>query len=184
MTETRDIHDYYATDSRVIKPLLKHLGWSSGGKVIYENSCGEGHLSRPMTEAGHTVISTDPVDRGFGIGGIDFLSDTFFHTMKYDAVVMNPPYKHALEFIKRSQKLAPIVCVFLRLAFLEGGDVSGRYDFFTKNPPKAILVFSDRVPCAKQGDFKKFGKNSATAYAWFAWEEGFEGKTTLEWIRI
>lgn len=174
--------DYYATDPRAIIALLKYMGWENGRLKIYENSCGQGHLSIPMQEAGHTVISTDLIHRGFGIGGIDFLSNTFFHTLKYDAVVMNPPFKHALQFIKRSFTLAPVVCCFLRLAFLEGGDKSGRYSFYQETPPTQILIFSDRVPTAINGDFENTGPGK-TAYCWMIWIEG-EKPRPPKWVRL
>lgn len=183
MTEPRHEHDFYATDSRTIRPLLKVLGWENGGKVIRENSCGVGHLSIPLEAVGHTVISTDLIDRGYGIGGIDFLKDNYFDTLRYDATIMNPPYSHALEFIKKALTQSPIVCAFLRLAFLEGGDRSGRYEFFSENPPWKVLVFSDRVPSAKNGDFKKF-KDGKTAYMWAIWKVGNKNQPTIEWIRL
>lgn len=178
--DERHPEDYYATDSRAIKPLFETLGLLTGGKLILENSCGEGHLSIPMQEMGHTVVSTDLVDRGFGIGGIDFLKDTYFHTLKYDLIVMNPPFKHAQEFIERSLKLAPVVCCFLRLTFLES---QKRYLFFKENPPSKILVFSDRVPSAINADFENIN-HSAIAYCWIVWEKDFNGKTELDWIRL
>jgi hypothetical protein len=36
-----------------------------------------------------------------------------------EAIVSNPPYKIATEFAARALDLAPIVCLLLRLAFLE-----------------------------------------------------------------
>ena len=44
--EERQPEDFYASDPAVIPPLLKILGteWESGGKLIYENACGQGHF--------------------------------------------------------------------------------------------------------------------------------------------
>ena len=74
------------------------------------------------------------------------------------------------------------VYMFLKLTFLEG---KARYkDLFSKYPPKVIYVFSERVMCAKNGRFEemKAGGGSAVAYAWFVWQKGWQGKTTVEWI--
>ena len=39
--------------------------------------------------------------------------------------------------------------------------------------------YKDRI---KNGDFKKY-KNGAVAYAWFIWQKGYTGKTTvMGWI--
>ena len=72
--------------------------------------------------------------------------------------------------------------MFLKLTFLEG---KARYrELFSKHPPKIIYVFSERVLCAKNGEFEKMkaGGGSAVAYAWYVWEKGYQGKTTIEWI--
>ena len=74
------------------------------------------------------------------------------------------------------------VCfVFLKIQFLEG---KARKKLFTKYPPKKIYVSSSRLLCAKNADFDgmKAGGGSAVAYAWFIWEKGFQGQTTIEWF--
>jgi hypothetical protein len=183
MTESRQEDDFYATDPRAVIPLMEHLGWLNGDRVIWDNSCGMGHLCTPLEKMGHIVIATDLVDRGHGVHGVDFLNESVFDHMPVDAIVMNPPFKHALEFIRKSIKIAPVVCAFLRLGFLEGGDKSGRYEFFTKeSPPTQILIFSDRVPSAKDGDFDKH-KNGKTPYIWVIWEKDKQPQPP-KWIRI
>lgn len=74
------------------------------------------------------------------------------------------------------------VFMFLKLTFLEG---KKRFDeLFSKYPPKKIYVFSQRVLCAKNGDFEgmKAGGGSAVAYAWYVWEKGYTGDTVVKWI--
>ena len=56
--------------------------------MIWEPACGDGAMSRILEAAGHTVISTDLVDRGYGRGGHDFLAD---HETMADHIVTNPP---------------------------------------------------------------------------------------------
>lgn len=175
----RDPHDFYATCPTSIPPLLGLLGWLGGGKIIWENSCGEGHLSEPLKIFGHTVLSTDLIDRGYGIPGIDFLAPSWLHEQRYDAVVMNPPYKDARAFVERSLEVAPLVCAFLRLSFLES---AGRKEFFKLRPPKYVAVFSDRVKSAKGGNWSLVKKGGTVAYAWFVWEKGYDGDTIVKWI--
>ena len=97
----------------------------------------------------------------------------------------NPPYKFAKEFVLKSLETVADgrkVYMFLKLTFLEG---KSRFnELFSKYPPKNIYVFSERVMCAKNGDFEtmKTGGGSAVAYAWYVWEKGYQGKTTIEWI--
>lgn len=100
-------------------------------------------------------------------------------------ILTNPPYKYAKEFVLKALELVSTgrkVYMFLKLTFLEG---KSRFkDLFSKYPPKSIYVFSERVMCAKNGDFEtmKAGGGSAVAYAWFVWEKGWQGKTTIDWI--
>lgn len=174
----RQEHDYYATEPKAVELLLEVEKFSP---VIWECACGEGHLSKVLEEHGHEVISTDLVYRGFGDKEpFDFLKETI---EDFDGdIITNPPYKYALEFVQtalNSVQSGRKVAMFLRLQFLEG---KKRKDFFLKNPPKVVYVSSSRLKCAMNGDFEKSQNSSATAYAWFIWEKGFEGNTIIKWI--
>ncbi len=176
--ENRQEHDFYATHPTAIPPLLKLLAWEQGGKNIWENSCGQGHLSIMLECAGHRVISTDLIDRGYGVSGVDFLQPTIFEHFNFDAVVMNPPYSHAIQFVEKSIKVAPIVCAFLRITFLESRK---RREFFDNSPPKIVAVFSDRIPSSKDAKFSP-KESSSVCYAWFIWDRDYKGETVLKWI--
>ena len=130
------------------------------------------------------MFSSDIVDRGYyGTNIKDFLKET--HCDDDFDILTNPPYKYAKEFVLKALELVANgrkVCMFLKLTFLEG---KSRFnELFSKYPPKNIYVFSERVMCAKNGDFEtmKAGGGSAVAYAWYVWEKGYQGKTTIEWI--
>jgi hypothetical protein len=71
--------------------------------------------------------------------------------------------------------------MFLKLTFLEGKE---RGEFFKQNPPKYVMVFSQRILCAKNAQFEemKKGGGSAVAYAWFVWEKGYKGACEVKWI--
>ena len=72
--------------------------------------------------------------------------------------------------------------MFLKLTFLEG---KKRYvKIFEPTPPRHVYVFSERVECAKNAEFERMreGGGSAVAYAWFVWEKGYKGETTVRWI--
>lgn len=175
----REIDDYYATEPKAAELLLDLEVFS---KNIWEPACGEGHLSKVFEDAGYTVLSTDIVDRGFGVGHKDFLSDEV--TFWDGDIITNPPYKHAQAFIEKALSIVPKgrkVAMFLRVQFLEG---QRRRKMFEKYPPKTIYVSSSRLQTAKNGDFERMkrGGGSAMAYAWFVWEKGHKGRTTLKWF--
>ena len=100
------------------------------------------------------------------------------------AIVTNPPYAYALEFIQHSLELIPegsYVCMFLKTTFLEG---KKRYkELFSVTPPMMVLQFVERILCAKNGDFVEARKvGSAVSYSWFIFKKGFKGKPTIDWI--
>lgn len=71
------------------------------------------------------------------------------------------------------------VAMFLKLQFLEG---KARRELFRKWPPKTVYVSSSRLHCAMNGDFEKYAKSNAIAYAWFVWVKGYTGDTVVKWI--
>ena len=175
--DERQEHDYYATEPSAVKILLEHEKFTH---EIWEPACGEGHISKTLSAAGHDVYSSDLIYRGFGDPeSFDFLKDSLDD---FDGdIVTNPPYKYALEFCQtalNTVKTGHKVAMFLKLTFLEG---KGRKKFFQTNPPKTVYVFSGRVKCAKNGDFKSLG-SSAVAYAWYVWEKGFHGDPVIKWV--
>lgn len=145
----RQNEDYYATDPIAIDVLLKD-GGVTFNKPIWECSCGEGHLSERLKSFGYEVRSTDLIDRGYGEGGIDFL--TYNQPWNGD-ILTNPPYKYAKEFIEHAMTLIPDGCrvfMFLKVQFLEG---KARKELFKKYPPKCVYVSSSRILCAKNALF-------------------------------
>ena len=99
-------------------------------------------------------------------------------------IVTNPPYRIAKEFVEHALEIIDDgrkVAMFLKLTFLES---KSRRTLFEKYPPKRIWVFSERVQCAKNGDFETYkqGVGTAVAYAWYIWEKGYNGETTVGWI--
>ena len=180
----REKDDYYATDPIAIDKLLSV---ETPQNRIWECACGGGHLSERLTEKGFYVYSSDLVDRGYKrlTRTLDFLNATNVPFSSPFDILTNPPYKFAKEFILKSLYLLPDRCkcfMFLKLSFLEG---KTRFkNLFSKFPPKCIYVFSERVLCAKNAEFQKMKElgGSATAYAWYVWQKGYNGTTTIKWI--
>lgn len=171
-----DPHDYYATEPKATKHLLEAEKFCNH---IWEPACGEGHISKVLLEHGYCVFSTDLVDRGFGTGGVDFFGAAPLNEYEFD-IITNPPYRCAQEFCAKALEIVPVgskVALLLKLTFLEG---KKRRNFFDKHPPEKVLVFSSRVCCGKNGDFKP-GQNAVT-YAWFIWRKGYQGAPVIKWI--
>lgn len=171
----RQREDYYATEPKAVEELLKIETFCSS---VLEPACGEGHISEVLKRNGYHVVSQDLVDRGYG-DVADFLS--IDNTLWDGDVITNPPYRYAQEFVEKALQIVPKgrkIAMFLRLQFLEG---KKRKELFMRTPPKTIWVSSSRLRCAINGDFSQVG-SSAAAYAWFVWEKGYCGSTTVKWF--
>ena len=173
----RQEHDYYATEPKAAEMLCDLIELKS---PVWECACGGGHIADVLKEHGYDVKSTDLFDYGYtdGVGGVDFFEcqDTY-----YGDIVTNPPYKFATEWTEHAMDIVADgyrVIMFLKLSFLE---TAKRRKLFEKYPPKYIYVSSNRLKCAKNGDFENTD-SSAVCYAWFVWEKGFTGEPTVRWF--
>lgn len=176
----REPNDFYATDPISIDKLVGSIGFIPS--VVWECACGTGCLSERLKQYCHGVVSTDAIDHGYGQVQ-DFLLAKEMPS-GCSCIITNPPYKLATEFILHALSLLPDggrCIMFLKTTFLEG---EKRHRLlFSKYPPQRILQFSKRVLCAKNAEFQKMRKvGSAVSYAWFVWEKGYKGETTITWI--
>lgn len=175
--EERQNEDFYATDPKAIDILLSVEKFDGN---IWEPCCGQGHLSKRLTDLGQRVVSTDLIERGFGNSGVDFLKST---ECLADNIITNPPYSMAQEFVEHAMSILQDggkLAMFLKILFLEG---KKRKEMFKNYPIKTLYVSSSRIHCAKNGDFSKSKEiGSAMAYGWFVWEKGYKGETVVRWV--
>ena len=172
----REQHDYYATEPKALELLLEHEGFSD---KVWECSCGEGHLSQVLVAAGKDVVSSDLIDRGYGKVQ-DFLCLSNTGPGDRD-IITNPPFKFTNEFLVKAMSILDEgrkIAFFLPIRYVEG---KARRQLFQRFPLKTVYVSSGRLICAINGDFETI-TGSATAYAWFIWEKGYEGPTELKWF--
>ena len=158
--EERENNDFYATDPKGLEVFLDEFELH---KDVYECACGKGHLSEVLKARGYNVKSTDLIERGYGIGGVDFFDVEKCTSMD---ILTNPPYKVAREFVEHAIDIVNdgyYVVMFLKLTFLEG---KARKELFKKYPPKYVYVSCSRINCAKNGEFENY-PSSAVAYAWY-----------------
>ena len=120
--------------------------------IFWEPACGQGHLARVFDDHDFTVLATDKIYRGYGVGGIDFLNTN----LRFDGdVVTNPPFSLAQQFVEHALQLVTDgskVCMLLRVQFLES---KARKDFFAKYLPKTVWISSSRIDCGKNGDLQE-----------------------------
>lgn len=177
----REKHDYYATPEIATNLFLNHHDLSNFTTFL-EPACGEGHLAKVLAERfPHAEIkSTDLIDRGFGIGGIDFITGDF---EQVEVVITNPPFKLAKEFVEKSLKVATKqVVMFAKLQFLE---TEARAKLFKDTQLKYVYVHSKRVSPMRNGEpLNEQGKpwSSAMCFAWFVWETGYKGEPMIKFL--
>lgn len=177
----RQNEDYYATDPIAAKLLLE-IEDIDKTLPIWEPASGENHLANVFKERGYKVKTSDIVKRTDTTEIIDFLSD---NVREWNGtIITNPPYNCASQFVEKAMNIlhnGNKCIMFLKIQFLEG---KARKELFKKYPPKTIWVSSSRIICAKNGEFEKMkaGGGSAVAYAWYVWEKGYKGDTTIKWF--
>ena len=174
-TEDREANDFYATEPLAMELLLDKETFAPR---IWEPSCGQGHLSKVLTARGYQVKSTDLIDRGYGTGGVDFLTQT----EQWDGdIITNPPYRYATEFVLHALDLIPTghkVAMFCKITFLEGA--KRWQQIYTTKQLKVVYVATKRLECAINGRFNP--SNRLMTYAWFVWQKGYTGQPVIDWI--
>ncbi len=179
-TRKRVENDFYATPPEATKAILDREILEGS---ILEPATGQGHISKLLKEyyPHSEIISTDLIDRGYGQGGIDFL--TYDYNRRFDNIITNPPFFLAKEFIERSIELANKKIIMLaKIQLLES---EKRRSLFNSYPPKYIYVFSKRInPWRNGSPMDEKGKpwSSTMCFAWFVWEIGFKGEPVIRWI--
>lgn len=128
----RKASDYYPTPvdgTESLIPVLKAMKRPDGSpiKTIWEPACGDGRMARVLEWHGFRVIATDIREfPGYGYGGLDFLRDTpggkwGWAVGEIDAIVTNPPFSLAEEFIRRALSYTPNVAMLLKQTFWNVG---------------------------------------------------------------
>jgi len=71
---SRNAADFYATPPECTVALLKNYQRLFEGSRVWEPACGDGAISKVLEDHRLDVISTDLHDRGYGEGGMNFLT--------------------------------------------------------------------------------------------------------------
>lgn len=170
----REQNDYYPTWPAATEALLRVEAFAG---PIWEPACGEGDMSRVLAAAGHEVISSDLVDRGFGESRIDFLME---YRPRAPNIVTNPPFALAREFVDKALDLTTgKVAMFLRLAFLEG---TSRGEWFPTTPLARVWVMSRRVPIQRGRLAVEGDSQGPIAFAWLVWDHSHQGAANIGFL--
>jgi hypothetical protein len=169
--------DCYETPPEAVHALLKV---EKLPHKIWEPCCGSGNIAGTLIQAGHAVSPTDLHEYGYGMPGVDFLQVKSADMFTAGAIVTNPPYQLAQQFVEKAIDLKiPLVIMLLRLAFLESERRRRVLEF---SGLARVHVFRNRLPMMHRKDWDGPKASSAIPFAWFVWERGYKGPTTIDRI--
>lgn len=171
--------DFYPTPREAVLGLLAAEGGLIPKGLIWEPACGDGAIVNVLRECGHSVTASDIIDRGCpGAGTLDFLSSK--GNWQANAIITNPPFKLAREFVDRALEYSPYVAFLLRLAFLEG---AARKPWFENGPLARVHVSSRRLPMMHRNGWTGPKSTSAVCHAWFVWDKRYaDGHPVIKWF--
>jgi len=168
-------NDLYESPPEAVHALLKAENLPP---VIWEPACGPGSIVRVLRASGRQVYATDLVDydsQDQDEHGWDFLSERQL-PIGVQAIVTNPPFKNASEFVVHALELCPRVVMLLRLAFLES---TRRTPILDGGHLARVHVFKNRLPMMHRDGWTGPKVSNPTAFAWFVWDREHRGATEL-----
>lgn len=168
--------DLYETPAVAVEALLRveqlpHWLW--------EPAAGRGAIVNVLRAAGFRVLASDLVDYGepTHFARRDFLMERL--PEKVEAIVTNPPYKLAEQFVAHALDLCPQVIMLLRLAFLES---DRRSNILEGRGLARVHVFRKRLPMMHRDGWSGPRAGSSIPFAWFVWNRAHTGPPELHRI--
>ena len=152
----RKEYDLYETPQYAVDELFKLIPIQKGWKYL-----------EPCKASGR-IYNMLPIGSAWGEirFGVDYLKTEY---PPQDAVVTNPPFSLAQEFVTKALTEAPVVIMLLRVGFLGS---QKRQEWLNKNKPTSLIILS------KRPSFTEDGKTDGAEYAWFVWDK--ENKLKLD----
>jgi hypothetical protein len=155
----RNMGDFYETPAWVTAALMWHV---PAAMKVWEPACGSGKMAEALMAAGHEVMASDLAR------GQNFLRCIIspFHA-PLDAIITNPPYGIAAEFIEHALDLMKpcggLVAMLLRTDF---DHAASRRHLFADHPAFAAkLVLTKRIRW-----FEESTGSPSFNHAWFIWD--------------
>jgi|SRR5690349_4846421 len=155
--------DFYPTPPEVTIALLDFLKLPP--MTVWEPACGDNAIVDVLLKRGHRVIATD-ISKGH---------DYFYTQHACDAIITNPPFNLAEEFIKKALKESDIVCMLLKSQYWHAVK---RYKLFNSQPPTFVL------PLTWRPNFFFRDRINGTPVMEFAWSVWVKGDLITKYIPL
>lgn len=165
----RSKSDFYQTPYSITRRLLEVEKFE--GRIL-EPACGAGAITAILKEAGYKDVTA----YDYLLDGKDFLAET----RKFDAIITNPPFSLAKEFILKACEVAPRFAFLLPLNYLHGKE---RLDeIYSREILEKIYVFA-RYPLLS-AQIRPDGKyeTGMMVYAWYIFDTRHKDAPSIYWI--
>lgn len=172
---TREPSDFYPTPAWCVHRLLEAI--EIPGTKWQDPCAGDGAIVRAVSYTGSPMVpvqwSTFEIRPECEAKLVDLVGLERHHTADWlrlnptvepDAIITNPPYSLAMEFVQAAIDRCPFVAMLLRLNFLGS---ESRSQFLRDNPP-SVYVLPNRP------SFVKNGHTDSIEYAWFVWRDTWD----------
>lgn len=191
-SDVRHPDDNYVTPDWCVDALLNAVPPMREDMGIVDPGCGSGAILDALDARGpwpllgvelNSERAKEAEAKGHAVIYRDFLAMKPGTVKNADAVIMNPPYKLAIDFVGAAIRMCSsfqtrafcigwepggFVAALLRLSFLES---KSRRLFWHHNPADVYVL-------SKRPSFTGGGTDAA-AYAWFVWGPGPRGRVTV-----
>ncbi len=172
-------HEFYPTPPEATQALLSVERFDGD---IWEPACGHGAIAKELVAAGYRTVSTDIVDHGYGVSGIDFLTQ---ERPLARHIVTNPPYGSGLAdaFITKAlffaQETHGTVAMLINLASLAHRT---RTAWWRRHPPARLYAIDDIVcwPEHLYGPAPSYFTRHR--YCWAVWTPDHNGPSAFWWL--
>jgi hypothetical protein len=185
----RNARDFYPTEPWVTRALLNAVeltltpGMSRTQTMVWEPACGDGRMAEVLKAAGYEVASSDIADYGYALPLLDFLDPIAFERLFGDqelyvaAIVTNPPFDLAVQFIQRALKI--VEPVRGKVAILQRHE----FDAPKSNHPLFEPPFAAKLVLHKRPRWSDENKASPRfPYAWYLWDFRHQGPPILRYL--
>jgi hypothetical protein len=144
---------------------------------IHDPACGLGRIADAARAAGHKVIATDLVDRGYP--QFDGVEDFLHSERRVDNIVCNPPYNICRAFAEHALKLTRRKVAMIWLARRLN---AARW---LANTPLARVYLMSPRPSMPPGHVILAGEEPGGGkqdFVWLTWDHGHRGPSELRWL--